>query len=76
MGDISREYSLDPSNLCNEWVAFSTQNNDCNLDSENLERFEASLRTKSRKTPLSRRTVSKTREGGQKMFTKDDLGSM
>lgn len=78
VSDISRDYQLDPSSLCCEWVAFSKQNDDCNLDSENIERFIFSVHSKSKshKTPSSRHGVSRTRGIGQRMSTKDDIGNM
>ncbi len=76
MSELSHDYHLDPAALCNEWVAFATQNGDCELEFSNLERFDIALRAQSRKTPVSRRGVAKTRRGMAKMHTKDDLASM
>ena len=34
------QYALDAAELCNEWVAFSKQHNDCDMDIESLDRWE------------------------------------
>lgn len=78
--EIGRQYHLDANQLCNEWVAYSAQNDDCELVEENIEKWESTLHVKSRQTPTtSRRAVSKTRQrggDGGAMYTQDDLGDM
>ena len=78
--EIGRQYDLDANKLCNEWVAYSAQNDDCELVEENIEKWESTLHVKSRQTPTTSRTaVSKTRRrggDGATMYTQDDLGDM
>ena len=78
--EIGRQYDLDANKLCNEWVAYSAQNDDCELVEENIEKWESTLHVKSRQTPTtSRRAVSKTRRrggDGGTMCTQDDLADM
>ncbi len=76
MSELSHDYNLDPAALCNEWVAFATQNGNCELEFSNLERFDIALRAQSRRTPGPRRGGAKTKGGVAKMHTKDDLASM
>ncbi len=75
MSDLSCDHDLTPASLCEEWVAFSTQNS-CELDFDNLNKFEGALRTKSRKIPTSRRAVTTVKGRGPKMYTKEDVSSM
>ena len=38
--EIGLQYALDAAELCNKWVAFSKQHNDCDMDIESLDRWE------------------------------------
>ena len=38
--EIGLQHALDAGELCNEWVAFSKQHNDCDMDTESLDRWE------------------------------------
>ncbi|XP_064393232.1 DNA polymerase alpha subunit B-like isoform X2 [Halichondria panicea] len=76
LSELSHDYNLDPAALCNEWVAFATQNGNCELEFSNLERFDIALRAQSRRTPGPRRGGAKTKGGVAKMHTKDDLASI
>ncbi len=82
--EIGRSFSLDAESLCNEWVAFSTRKN-CELELDTLEQWEGHLHTSScsRKTPTSRRTVSKTkglpssgRRGGMVTLSEQNLDAL
>ena len=76
--EIGHQYHLDANQLCDEWVAYSAQNNDCELAEENIEKWENTLHVKSRQTPTSRKAVSKIRGRGDAgtMYTQDDLDDM
>ena len=43
MKEIGLQYALDAGELCNEWVAFSKQHNDCDMDTESLDRWESQV---------------------------------
>ena len=76
--EVGHQYQLDAAELCDEWVAYSKKNNDCDLNSENVDKFENVLHARNRQTPTSRKAVSRTkgraRDDGMIMFTQDDLG--
>ena len=77
--DVGRQYHFDAAQLCNEWVAYAAAHNDCELEVENIEKWENTLHVKSWQTPTSRRAVSKTTRGrgeGVKMYSQEDLGDL
>ena len=74
MLEIGIKYQFDAAELFNHWMAFSAKNGDCDMDTENMDRWEGSLSSCSKKTPLSRRTVSKT--GNGVMYTGDNLAEL
>ena len=76
--DIGHQYHFKANELCEEWVAYTAQNNDCELVEENIEKWENMLHVKSRQTPTSRRAVSKTRGRGDGtiMLSQEDLGDL
>ena len=80
MQEVGHDHHLDAAELCNEWVAYSAQNDDCDLNTENIDKFENLLHVKSRQTPTSRRAVSRTKAGtrgdGVRIYTKEDLGEL
>ena len=45
--EIGVKYSLDAGELCNEWVAFSKQHNECAMDAESTEIWENQVTEKS-----------------------------
>lgn len=71
MHEIGIKYDLDAAGLCNDWVAFSTQNGDCKMETEFMDRWEGHLHSSRKKTPLSRHAVSKT--GNGVMYTGENL---
>ena len=40
MREIGLKYGLGAGELCNEWVAFSKQHDDCDMNAESVERWE------------------------------------
>ena len=38
--EIGLKYGLGAGELCNEWVAFSKQHDDCDMNAESVERWE------------------------------------
>ena len=75
--EVGRQYNLVATKLCDEWVAYSAQNGDCELVPENIDKFETSLHIKSKQTPTSRKAVSKTkgrgRGDGTFMYTQENV---
>jgi len=76
--EIALKYGLGAAELCNEWVAFSKQHDDCDMNAESVERWENQLYTNNRKTPSSKKTVSRTgyKPPGPAMYMADDLNGM
>lgn len=74
---IGGQYNVEAAKLCDEWVAYSAQNGDCELVPENIDKFETSLHIKSKQTPTSRRAVSKIkgrgRGDGTFMYTQENV---
>ena len=80
MLEIGHAQGLKAEELLPEWVAFSTRNGSCDLDGDMLEQWETDLeRSANRKTPKSRRNVSKTTgfttptNGTTGTYSQDDL---
>lgn len=76
--EIGRSWSLSAEDLSSEWQAFSMRNENCELEAEQLDKFEGNLETSSKlrsraslaKTPASRRN------GAPPTFLKEDLGQL
>lgn len=79
MLEIGLSLSYSAEKLCNEWVAFSTRKS-CELDLDSLDQLEAHLQKAARKTPGSRRNVTKSRthssQVGGMVMSEDDLDQL
>ena len=76
MVEVGGRFGFSPGELCDQWVAYSTQQQDCALELEALEKWEAQLHASSRRTPSAKRSVSKTKAGPPVMYTSDNISDL